>query len=124
MNAVWIGRALSALVVVALLADAGINLFAPHLMKADMDATGFAQASAAPLGIVILVCAVLYAIPQTAVLGAILITGFLGGAIATHFRVSGFGVPPQFICLALGVLTWAGLYLRDPRLRAILPLRR
>lgn len=118
----WIGTVMSALVVLALLADAATQLFVPHVLKAEMDATGFALNLATPLGIIMLVCGVLYAIPRTAFLGAILITGFLGGAICTHFRLGEVASPPQFICLLLGILTWGGLYLRDPRLRELLPL--
>ncbi len=118
----WIGYVMSGIVVLALLADAGVQLFAPGTMKAEMDATGFPMSLATPLGIIMLVCAVLYAIPRTAVLGAILVTGFLGGAICTHFRLGEFATPPQLICLLLGILTWGGLYLRDTRLRALLPL--
>ena len=71
-----------------------------------------------------LTCTILYAIPRTAMLGAILLTGFLGGAICTHFRLGEIGSPPQLICLALGILVWAGLYLRDTRVRDLLPLMR
>ncbi len=118
----WIGDVMSALVVLALLADAGVQLFAPHLLKEPMEATGFPMGLAVPLGIVMLVCGVLYAIPRTAFLGAILTTAFLGGAICTHFRLGELGSPPQLICLLLGVMTWGGLYLRDARLRELLPL--
>jgi hypothetical protein len=119
---VWIGRIFSAIVVVALLADAAVDLFSPGMILAEMEATGFPAALAPALGLIILICAVLYAIPRTAVLGAILTTGFLGGAICTHFRLGEMGTPPQIICLVLGILTWAGLYLRDPRVRSLLPL--
>jgi len=122
MAAQWAGRVLSALVVLALLADAAVNLFTPAILKADMDATGFAQSSAPPLGGLMLVCAVLYGIPRTATLGAILITGFLGGAICAHFRIGEIGSPPQIISLVLGIMTWAGLYLRNPTVRKLLPL--
>lgn len=118
----WIGYVMSGVVVLAMLADAGVQLFAPGKLKAEMEVTGFSMDLAAPLGIIMLVCGVLYAIPRTAVLGAILITGFLGGAICTHFRLGEFATPPQLICLLLGVLAWGGLYLRDARLRALLPL--
>lgn len=118
----WIGYVMSGVVVLALLADAGVQLFVPHLLKADMDATGFSQSLAMPLGIITLVCGILYAIPRTAALGAILTTGFLGGAICTHFRLGEFGTPPQLISLLLGILAWGGLYLRDARLRAVLPM--
>lgn len=118
----WAGRVLSALVVLILLADAAVNLFAPTMLKAEMDATGFALSSAPALGVIMLVCAILYGIPRTATLGAILITGFFGGAICTHFRLGEIGSPPQIICFVLGVLTWAGLYLRNPTVRKLLPL--
>jgi hypothetical protein len=120
--ALWAGRILSALVVLILLADAAVNLFAPAMLKAEMDATGFAPSSAPVLGIVMLVSAILYGMPRTSVLGAILITGFLGGAICTHFRLGEIGSPPQIVCLVLGIMTWAGLYLRNPTLRKLLPL--
>jgi xanthine/uracil permease len=61
-----------------------------------------------------------YVIPQTSVLGAILLTGYLGGAVATHVRIDDNFVPP----IVMGVLVWLGLFLRDPRLRALIPLRR
>lgn len=116
-----IGWVLSALVTLALLADAAVDLLAPGMVGAEMEATGFPASLALPLGIIILVSAVLYAYPKTAVLGAILVTGFLGGAIATHFRLGEIGTPPQLICVLLGLLTWGGLYFRDSRIRALLP---
>ena len=121
MTTLWIGRLLSGLVVLALVADASVQLFAPHLLQAEMEASGFASGLALPLGLNTLACVALYAAPRTATLGAILVTGFLGGAIATHFRLGEIGSPPQLICLLLGVMTWGGLYLRDTRLRALLP---
>jgi hypothetical protein len=66
---------------------------------------------------------VLYAIPRTAVLGAVLITGFLGGAMAAHLTDAGPLWPHNLIVLAIGALAWVGLYLRDPRLRALFPYR-
>jgi hypothetical protein len=118
---VWVGRIISAVVVLALLADGAVQLFASEMLRGEMEASNFPMSLAPALGIVTLVCTILYAIPQTAVLGAILVTGFLGGAIATHFRLGEIGSPPQLICLLLGILTWAGLYLRDTRIRALLP---
>jgi hypothetical protein len=120
--AVWAGRVLSALVVLALVADGAIALFAPAMLRADMDATGFAADSARPIGIIVIICAILYALPRTTTLGAILITGFLGGAICTHFRIGEIGSPPQLVCLALGAMTWGGLYLRNAQVRGLLPL--
>jgi len=118
----WIGRLISAFVVLVLLADAASMLFMPATLAAEMESTGFAPGSLTPLGILVVVCAVLYALPRTAVLGAILVTGFLGGAICTHFRIGEIGSPPQLVCLALGLLTWGGLYLRSPALRRLLPV--
>ena len=118
----WTGRILSGLVVVALLADAGVNLFAPELMRATMNASQLPLELGPLLGSIMLACAILYAIPRTAVLGAILTTGFLGGAILTHVRLGETLTPPILICAALGVMAWGGLYLRDARLRALLPL--
>jgi hypothetical protein len=76
------------------------------------------------VGPIILACAILYAIPGTAVLGAILVTGFLGGAICAHVRVGELGSRPELISLLLAALTWGGLYARNPRIRALLPLVR
>lgn len=115
---------MSALVVLVLLADAAVSLFAPQMLAADMAATGFPTDLGPVLAGVMLVCAVAYAVPKTAMLGAILITGFLGGAICTHLRIGEIGSPPQIVCLLLGLLTWGGLYLRDARIRALLPLQR
>jgi hypothetical protein len=117
---VWVGRLLSALVILVLVADTIIDVWVPGMIGAEMEKTGFPPALAPALGIVTFVCAVLYAIPRTAVIGAILVTGFLGGAICTHFRIGEIGSPPQLICLLLGVMTWGGLYLRDARIRALL----
>jgi hypothetical protein len=119
----WAGRLLSGFVVIALLADAAVNLFASDMLKATMEAEGFPVAMAPALGIIILICAIIYAIPRTAFLGAILITGFFGGAICVHFRLGNIGNPPQIICLILAIMAWGGLYLRDPRLRALVPVR-
>ncbi|MGY5801188.1 DoxX family protein [Rhizobium sp. LEGMi12c] len=120
---VALGWVLSAIVILALATDAAVDLFAPSLVSAQMEETGFPAGLATPVGLIILVCVVLYAIPRTAVLGAILATGFFGGAICAHFRLGEIGSLPQLISLFLGVLTWGGLYLRDERVRRLLPLR-
>lgn len=117
----WAGRILSGLVVLALLADAGMSLFAPDAMRETMNASQLPLELGTLLGSIMLVCAVLYAIPRTAVLGAILTTGFLGGAILTHVRLGETLTPPILICITLGVMAWGGLYLRDARLRELLP---
>ena len=106
------------------LADGTIQLFAPAQIASTLQETGFAMDLTRVVGPIILACAILYAIPTTAVLGAILVTGFLGGAICAHVRIGELGSPPEIISLLLGAMTWGGLYLRDPRIRAILPLNR
>jgi len=123
-RALWAGRIMSAIVVIALVADGAIQLFAPAQIASMLHETGFAMDLTRVVGPIILACAIVYAIPATAVLGAILATGFLGGAISAHVRIGELGSPPEIISLLLGALTWGGLYLRDPRIRAILPFIR
>jgi hypothetical protein len=123
-RALWAGRTMSALVVAALTADGAIQLFAPAQIAGMLQETWFAMDLTRVVGPVILACAILYAFPATAVLGAILVTGFLGGAISAHVRIGELGSPPEVISLLLGAMTWGGLYLRDPRIRAVLPLTR
>ncbi len=123
-RALWAGRIMSAAVVAALVADGAIQLFAPAQIASMLQETGFAIGLTRVVGPIILACAVLYAIPDTAVLGAILVTGFLGGAICAHLRIGELGSPPELVSLLLGALTWGGLYARDPRVRGLLPLIR
>ena len=122
--ALWTGRIMSAAVVLALATDGAIQLFAPAQIASMSQETGFAMALTRIVGTILLACAILYAVPATAVLGAILVTGFLGGAICAHVRIGELGSPPELICLLLGALTWGGLYARDPRVRSLLPLIR
>jgi hypothetical protein len=118
--AVWVGRILSALVVVGLAFSASFKLRRPpEVVDSFVKHYGYPDPALGTLGVVEIACAALYAIPQTSVLGAILVTGYLGGATATHVRVAEAFLPP----LILGVMAWAGLYLRDGRLRALIPLR-
>jgi hypothetical protein len=120
----WAGRMVSAFVVIALVADGTIQLFAPAQIASMLQETGFAMDVTHVVGPIVLACAILYAIPATAALGAILVTGFLGGAVCAHVRIGELGSPPELISLLLGAMTWGGLYLRDPRIRALLPLIR
>jgi DoxX-like family len=119
---VWSGRVLSSLVTLVMIADAVVDIFYPHLVQAEMAATGFPEGQVHLVGAIILVCAILYAIPRTCVLGAIVMTGFVGGAICTHFRVGEISTAPQLVSLLLGVSAWGALYLRDSRVRTLLPL--
>ena len=123
-RALWAGRIMSAAVVVALAADGTIQLFAPAQIAGMLQETGFAMDLTHVVGPIILTCAILYAVPTTAVLGAILVTGFLGGAICAHVRIGELGSAPEIVSMLLGAMTWGSLYARDPRIRAILPLIR
>jgi xanthine/uracil permease len=116
----WTGYAISALVVLALLFSAVLKFLKPEDLVKEFTRLGYSDVQAIGLGIVETTCAVIYAIPQTAVLGAILVTGYLGGATATHVRINDPFIPP----VVMGILAWLGLYLRDSRLRALIPLRR
>ncbi|MGH8255891.1 MAG: DoxX family protein, partial [Steroidobacteraceae bacterium] len=98
-RALWAGRIMSAAVVAALLADGAIQLFVPAQIASMLQETGFALDLTRVVGPIILACAILYAIPATAVLGAILVTGFLGGAICAHVRIGELGSPPEIISL-------------------------
>lgn len=120
--ALWTGRILGAIVVAALLIDAGTCLFAPQQLAQSMAATGFAMNLLPVVGGILVVATVLYAVPRTSVLGAILVTAFLGGAICAHLRIGDIGSPPQIVSALLGVAAWASLYLRLGNVRAVLPL--
>jgi hypothetical protein len=119
----WTGRILSALPVLFMLMDGVMKLMKPDFVVKATVQLGFPENVIAPLGIIVLICTILYAIPQTAVLGAILLTGYLGGAVATHVR----GGDPLFSHILapvyFAILIWGGLYLREPRLTALVPLR-
>lgn len=119
---IWTGRILSWLTGAFLLLDAVMKLFKPAFVVDANLQLGYRESVIIPLGIVLLVSTVLYLIPRTAVLGAILLTGYLGGAIATHVR-TGTEVFPIVFASVFGVLVWGGLYLRDSRVSALIPLR-
>ena len=118
----WTGRIISALPVLFLLMDGVMKLFKPAVVVETTVKLGYSEAVILPLGIVLLTCTVLYVIPRTSVLGAILLTGYLGGAVATHVRV-GEGWFPISFPIIFGVLIWGGLFLRDARVSALIPLR-
>lgn len=118
------GQVVSALVILFLLFDGAMKLIPIAPVTEAMAQLGYpASASLARgLGILTLGCTLLYAVPRTAVLGAILLTGYLGGAIATHLRVESPIFTHLLFGFYLGLMVWGGLYLRDVRLRALLPL--
>jgi len=120
-----IGWVLSGLMIAFLLMDATMKLLAMPIVLETQAPLGFAGAATARgLGALLFACTLLYAAPQTAVLGAILLTGYLGGAVATHLRVGDPLFSHVLFGVYMGVALWLGLYLRDPRLRALVPLRR
>ena len=119
----WAGRILSGLVVLFLIPDAIIKFIKPAPVVDAFAHLGLPLSSSVTLGILLLSCTVLYAIPRTSVLGAILLTGYLGGAVATHLRVGDPLFSHILFPTYLGVLLWLGLYLREERLRALIPLR-
>ena len=117
----WGGRIMSWLPALFLLVDGVMKLFEPAVVVEATVKLGYTENVIVPLGIVLTVCTILYLIPRTAVLGAILLTGYLGGAVATHVRVGGGWFPILFPVI-FGVLLWGGLYLRDNRLRTLIPI--
>ena len=119
---VWAGRIISGLPVLFLLVDGAMKLFKPAPVVEATVRLGYAENVIIPIGIVLLICTALYLVPKTSVLGAILLTGYLGGAVATHVRAAE-GMFPIVFPIILGALLWLGLCLHDPRLRALIPLR-
>ena len=113
----WAGYAMSGLPALALLASAGMKLANVLAVQEGFAHLGWPPNVIFGLGLVELTCFVLYLVPATSVLGAILVTGYLGGAMATHLRIGEPFIGP----LLLGVLAWGGLYLRTPQLQALIP---
>ena len=120
----WTGRIMSALPALFLLIDGVGKLVKPAPVVQGTVQLGYPEIVLLGLGIVLLSCTALYVVPRTAILGAILLTGYLGGAIATHVRVGSPLFSHILFPFYLAVLLWGGLYLRDERLRALIPLRR
>ena len=118
----WAGRIISILPALFLIVDAVMKFIKPAPVVDGTVKLGYSESVILPLGIVLLVCTVLYLIPKTAVLGAILLTGYLGGAVATHVRVQE-GLFSIIFPVVFGALLWLGLWLRDPLLSKLVPLR-
>jgi len=118
---IWTGRIVSALVVLFLVFDGVVKVLKLAVAVEGTARLGYPAGLVMGIGIVELVCVVAYVIPRTSVLGAILLTGYLGGATATQVRLED---PWFFFPVVIGVLLWGGLYLRDARLRALIPVDR
>jgi len=118
----WTGRIISVLPALFLIFDGIMKLVKPAPVVEGTIRLGYPESSIVGMGIVLLACTVLYLIPRTAILGVILLTGYLGGAVATHVRV-GEGLFPVLFPVVFGALLWGGLWLRDERLRALIPLQ-
>jgi hypothetical protein len=124
--ALWTGRVLSGLVTLFLLLNGGMKLVPLSIVTETMDKIGYgsSESLARSLGFITIACSVLYAIPPTSILGAILLTGYLGGAMASHLRIGSPLFSHMLFGLYLGLVVWGGLWLRDRSLRALIPFRR
>jgi hypothetical protein len=118
----WAGRVMSGLPVLFVLVDSGMKLFRPTVVVEATKQLGYPESAIVGIGLVLLISTFLYLIPRTTILGAILLTGYLGGAVATHVRVSAVLFNIIFPVILSGLL-WGGLWLRDRRLQALIPLR-
>ncbi|PJZ85706.1 hypothetical protein CH364_05755 [Leptospira harrisiae] len=115
----WVGRILSGLVIAFLLFDAGGKLAKIEPVLKSMEELGLPASSATTIGILLLVITVMYAIPQTATLGALLLTGYLGGAVAIHVRVNNPLWTHTLFPVYVGILLWTGLALRNPKIKEL-----
>jgi hypothetical protein len=122
----WTGRALSGLVILFLLFDGAIKLVPWPVVTETMNRMGYgsSESFARTLGFITIACTILYAIPPTSILGAILLTGYLGGAIASHVRIDSPLFSHILFGFYLGLMVWGGLWLRDRSLRGLIPFQR
>jgi hypothetical protein len=118
----WTGRVLSAIPVLLMIMSGVMKLSHSPAVVQGFGEAGIVEGLITPIGLIELACVVIYLVPPTAVLGAILMAGYLGGAVLTHLRAG--QVPQALAPFIVGVLAWAGLWLRDARLRALLPTRK
>ncbi|MGB8295921.1 MAG: DoxX family protein [Polyangia bacterium] len=114
----WVGRIMSGLAVLFLLFDSATKLLRVEAVMKAAAQIGYPPSTMLPIGLILLVCVVVYLIPRTAVLGAVLLTGYLGGAVATHVRVGDPLLSHTLFPIYFAVLIWGGLYLRDWRVHA------
>jgi hypothetical protein len=117
----WIGRIIGTLAILFLLMDGVMKLLKPAIVVETTRQLGYPESTIVGIGIALLASTVLYIIPRTSILGAILLTGYLGGAVATHVRV-GAGWFSILFPVIIAAAVWGGIYLRDERLRALIPL--
>jgi hypothetical protein len=117
----WAGRGLSGLAALFLLMDGVMKLVKPAPVVEATLRLGFPESALTAVGIVLIACTVLYLVPRTAILGAMLLTGYLGGAVATHVRAASTAFETVFPVI-FGIILWGGLWLRDSRLRALVPV--
>jgi hypothetical protein len=121
---VWTGRILSWLIAVLLLLDAVTKVLKVRAVVEGTVQAGYPENTVVGIGLSLLVSTLLYLIPRTSILGAILVTAYLGGAVATNVRISAPLFTNVLVPVYVGVLVWGGLYLRDASLRALIPVRR
>lgn len=123
-RALWVGRILSGLAILFLIFDGMIKLPPLDIVTTTMKELGYptTDSFARFLGVVTLACTALYAWPRTALLGAVLLTGLFGGAIATHLRIGSPLVSHTLFGIYFGITVWGGLWLRDERVRRVMPL--
>ena len=124
LSATSIGRIVTAVPVLFLAFDCGIKFTHVDAVAQSMNSLGYSPNAAPLIGILEIICLAIYLVPSTAVLGAVLFTGYLGGAIASHVRVGNPLFSHELFPTYIAGLLWLGLYLREPRLRALLPLRK
>ena len=117
----WAGRIISGLPALFLIVDGAAKLFKPAPVIEATVRLGYSENLIIPIGAMLLICTAFYLVPKTSVLGAILLTGYLGGAVATHVR-AGEGAFPIVFPIIIGGLLWLGLYLRNPSLRVLVPI--
>ena len=116
---IWAGRVISGLIALLLTMSAVMKLMGGAEVMEGFARMGLPESLRVPLGILEFSCVAIYLIPATSVAGAILLTGYIGGAIVTHLRIG----EPIYVQIALGMLIWLGLYLREQRLKTLIPLR-
>jgi hypothetical protein len=119
----WAGRAISAFVVLFLLFDSTIKLMRLQMVLDAFKQLGYSPDLSVTIGALLLLCTVIYVIPQTSVLGAVLLTGYLGGAVATNLRIGAPLFSHILFPVYMGAMVWGGLYLRETRLRELLPVK-